>query len=291
MKNIGNFGILIMIIIISSCSKTLKIENAAKKQMVATFKEVANDPSNVKVSNIETKFVNDSLCILSADVSAKNGLGVEIQDKCEYIYIMSKGKLYEAYQDVDSDNEGIFQTEEKYAKEKKGKIYESLSYSDGLRYLAAIFVNEQGREVGNKKGDVLSIPVPTGTGVWQINSSQNEFGEKVNDKYLFLTGKGFFSNSATTDAELTSVLFIEESGAFALRLIEYDSNIVKNDDFYNCKIKDPEGNIYEFDLVNDEESGDFHLDNTEAENNMQKILGGGGVVSVSIKKPLYGFHS
>lgn len=263
------------------------MESTARKQMETTLKEVAKDPASVKVSNVETKFANDSLCILNADFTAKNALGEEVRERCEYVYVSSNGKQYEAYQEISSNDDCVFQTEEQYNKDKKGKIYESLPYADGLRYLSVVFVNTNGREAGVKEGNHFSIPVPTGTGAWQLNSSMDEFGEKGNAKYLYLVGKGNFSNSAATGEELTAVLFVEKSELFAVRLLEYDSNIVKNDGFYDCKIKDSNGDIYEFEFANDEDYGDLHLfgmDKSKDLNNMQKILNCGGVITVSIKE-------
>ena len=100
--------------LMTSCSKSAKLEKVAKEQMEATFKEIARDPSSVSLSNIETVYSDDSLCILHCDFSAKNGLGAEVKDKCEYIFISSNGKNYESYMEISKNEEGVFVSPEKY---------------------------------------------------------------------------------------------------------------------------------------------------------------------------------
>ena len=99
-------------LVVSSCSSPgSKIEKAAQAQVQATLTELAKDPSSVKFDNIQTKFLDDSLCILQMNWTAKNGLGHEVTDQIEYYYIGSNGKFYEAYQEFSGDGE-IFCTEE-----------------------------------------------------------------------------------------------------------------------------------------------------------------------------------
>lgn len=137
MKQIKIWSILMlavmMILSIESCSESAKLEKTAKEQMEATFKEMARDPSSVSISNIETVFCDDSLCIIHCDFTAKNGLGVEVTDRCEYVFIHSNGKNYESYQEISKNEEGVFVNKEKYEKDKKGTIYESLPYEEGLK--------------------------------------------------------------------------------------------------------------------------------------------------------------
>lgn len=136
MKHYGILSVMMLVAMMSlmtSCSESAKLEKAAKEQMETTFKEMARDPSSVQLSNIETVYGDDSLCILHCDFSAKNGLGAEVKDKCEYIFIHSNGKNYESYMEINKSEEGVFVSKEKYEKDKKGTIYESLPYEAGLR--------------------------------------------------------------------------------------------------------------------------------------------------------------
>lgn len=290
-KGLKIFGLLFICLIMGACSQSSKLKSYAKKQMEQTFKEIAKDPSSVKLSDEDIVYNDDSLCIIHVNFSAKNGLGADVKYRFEYVFIHSNNKEYEGFQQINDEEDGVFVAKEKYAKSKNGKIFENLSYEEGLHYLAAVFVNTEGREAGNKEGSFFNIPVPTGTGSWEINSYTDEFGEKGAVKYLVIQGIGVFSNSATTDSRMTAVLFVDKSDAFSLRLIEYDSNIVKSDDYYDVRVKDNDGQIYEWVMSNDEESGQmttntFFSDRTDSELNqtMQKILNKGGVVTFAIKE-------
>lgn len=279
------FTLLLACGLVIACTQSSKLEGAAKKQMESTFKEMAKDPESAKIENIQTMFSNDSLCIIHADFSAKNSFGHEVKNKGEYVFICSNGKYYEAYQDINGEEAGVFVKEEKYTKDKKGTIYEPLSYEEGIRYLAAIFVNGNGREAGVKDYEDFTIPVPTGTGSWELKSYKDEFGESGASKYLVLLGNGVFSNSATTDSKMSAVLFYDKSGAFALKLVEYDSNIAKDNESYTCRIKDSKGAIFEMTLRNNEESGQLAPDFMEKDNKtMKHILENGGIITVSLRE-------
>ena len=286
MKKLTTFLVLssTLLLVISSCSTpSSMIEKAAQTQAQATLTEIAKDPTSVKFDNIQTKFLNDSLCILQMNWTAKNGLGHEVTDQIEYYYIGAKGKFYEAYQEFTGDGV-LFCTEEQYDKQKKGKIYESLSYSDGLRYLVALFTNSSGREAGNSEGSPFVIDVPTGTGQWDLKAYTDEFGEEGNEKYLTLRGTGSFSNSATTGSNMSAILFVEKGGDFSFRLIEYSSSIVKSDDSYSYHIKDSEGNLYEMTLYNSYSSGQMTTWKPADVTKMSTILNKGGVFTVAVRE-------
>lgn len=275
--------LVVMMALMASCSKSAKLKKAAKEQMENTFKEMARDPSSVNVSNIEAVYSDDSLCILHCDFSAKNGLGTEVKDKCEYIFISSNGKNYESYMEINKSEDGVFVSREKYEKEKKGTIYESLPYETGLRYLAAIYVNGKGREAGAKESEEFNIPVPTGTGSWELRAYQDEFGEKGAQKYLLLMGSGVFSNSATTNSRMTAILYMDKDD-FSFKLIEYDSSVAKNDHSFTYRIKDAEGDVYEMTLYNSESSGQMSAWGSEDFKKMEEILSKGGVITVSVRE-------
>ena len=277
-------AIVLCVLALCSCSQKSKLESMAKDQMEKTFKEMAKDPESVKLSNLETVYSDDSLCIIHVDFAAKNGLGYEIKNRCEYIFISSNGKNYESYQEIAKEEDGVFVSQDKYNKEKKGTIYETLDYEPGLRYLAAIYVNENGREAGNSEGESFSIPVPTGTGSWEMKSYKDEFGEEGASKYLVLMGSGVFSNSATTNSKMTAVLFMEKTGDFSFKLIEYSSSVVKSDDSYDYRIKDSEGEVHEMTLYNGEESGQMSSWSSDNKETMKKILNKGGVITVSVRE-------
>lgn len=252
--------------------------------MESTSKEIAKDPSSVKLSNIETCFSDDSLCIIHTDLTAKNGLGVDVTNRYEYIFINSNGKNYESFHDISNAEEEVYVTAEKYNAIKKGKIYEQLSYEAGIRYLAAINVNSMGREVGVKNGENFSISVPTGTGSWEVNAYKDEFGEDSSLKYLSLIGNGVFSNSATTNSEMIAILYVDKNSDFSFKLVEYNLSVVKSDDSYDFHIKDATGEIYDMILYNNSETGQMSSWSSEYNVIMQKILTKGGTITVAVRE-------
>lgn len=287
MKYFKLFFILFISIFLSSCFKSSKLKSEAKKQMEITFKEIATDPSSVKLTNEEVVYNDDSLCIIHVDYAGKNGLGAEINSKYEYVMLSYNGKYYEAYQQLTSNDIAVFKTREDFEKSKDEQIYGSLSYESALYYLAAVFVNTQGREKGNKDATSFNIPVPTGTGCWQIGTFTNEFGEKTLNKFLILQGNGVFSNSATTNSRLLAALYVNTNDAFSLVLVEYGSHIVKSDDKYNVRIKNSKGEIFNMTLYGDRASGyltpspfDSNYNNYDA--TIKHILNGDGEVVFSI---------
>ncbi len=291
MKHISLLSIFMLVSsmsIMTSCSQSSKLESLAKNHMESIFKEIAVNPSSVNISDVETVYSDDSLCIIHCNFSAKNNFGVDIKNNCEYIFINSNGKNYESYNMIDKGDK-VFVTPDEYEKNKKGTIYETLPYNAGLRYLAAISVNGRGREAGNKDGNDVDIPVPTGTGSWELMAFEDEFGEKSSDKYLLLVGNGVFSNSATTNSEMR-VIFYANKGSFAFKLIEYSSSVVKNDHFYTYRVKDSEGEVSEMNLYNDKSSGQMNIyswsDNYDI---MKNVLSKGGTITISVKeKTRYG---
>ena len=106
-------------------------------------------------------------------------------------------------------------------------VYEDLDFANAILYRTAIYINSNGREVGNPDAE-FSIPIPTGTGLWELDAFDDEFGDKTNEKYIRLTGKGVFSNSAATHEKLIGHLFLDKE-RISFRLIEYGSHVVKED--------------------------------------------------------------
>ena len=283
MRNLNVLGTLVLFVLaLCSCNQQSKLESMAKEQMEKTFKEMAKDPKSVKLTNSATVYSDDSLCIIHVDFSGDKWFGIEVKDRYEYIFISSNGKNYESYHVIAKEEDGIFVSQEKYNKEKKGTIYETLDYESGIRYLAAIYVNGNGREAGNSDGETFSIPVPTGS--WEIKSYKDEFGEEGAAKHLVLMGSGVFSNSATTNSEMTALLFMDKTGEFSFKLIEYNSSVVKSDDSYDYRIKDSTGEVYEMILYNDEESGQMSSWSSENKDIMKKILDKGGIITVSVRE-------
>lgn len=281
MKNL--LFILLLSVVIVSCQSS-KLKSEAQTQMELTLKEAATDPTSVKLSNAEVVYNDDSLCIIHVDCAGKNGLGNEMNSKIEYVMLRNNDKFYEAFQQLTSEVEGVYMTEENFEKNKKGHIYEKLSYESALFYLAAVFVNSQGREAGVKDGEPFAIPVPTGTGLWQIVTVRDEFGEKTSDKYLLLQGTGVFSNSATTNSRLLVGMYVmgsDDSVCFLLG--EYGTNVVKTSDTYDVHAKDAKGQVYNMTLEGDPNTGRLTPSYYDSAT-LQHLLNSDGIVMFSVRE-------
>ena len=71
------------LLVLCSCNS---FEDEAKDQMKKTMKELAKKPTTFDISNINTLYVCDSLCILQFTTHCQNGLGEWIDKKYEYAY-------------------------------------------------------------------------------------------------------------------------------------------------------------------------------------------------------------
>lgn len=289
MRHLTSLMVILAVLILTACSQSQKTSSEARTSMEALVKELAKNPESVKIDNVNAVYQNDSLSILHFDFTAKNGLGMESTDKMEYIYLIQGDKKYEAIHELAADS--VYVDNPTWEKNRKGNIYENLEYDAALRYLAAIFINGNGRVVGDKaRENEVKIEVPTGTGAWELKRYSDSFGEETDDKYLVLMGDGVFSNSATTNSNLKVVFFIDGNG-FSFRLFEYGSSPVKDDDAtYVTRIKDSEGNVHDFRLWNSGQSGQIgsFYNRTEDYQKIVDILKKGGDIIVLMNYSKYG---
>ena len=271
-----------------SCSENpaAKLESQAKDNLTTNIKDVAEDKEDVKIENIKTVYSSDSLCILHYDIKGKMGIGIsdgkdfDITLSAEYIFLSRDGKLYEASQLLSEDS--VYVSKATLDKLKKGKIYEKLSYDDAIMYRTILYVNARGKEVGNKDAEV-NIPNPMGTGLWELDVYNDEFGEPTNDKYLRLTGKGNFSNSGATGESLRVHLFVDKDG-MNFRFIEYDSSVVKETGFCFLKIKDAKGEVHNL-TFHCSDDGYILPYSEEVTEELKKIVEMEGVMSVNAEIP------
>ena len=81
---------------------------------------------------------------------------------------------------------------------------------------------------------------------------------------MILTGYGIFSNTATTNSKMSCFLYIEQ-GLFTrsfMRLVEYNSHVVKDSAIGNLSIKDKNGDIHYF-IVENSSNGYLYVINNE----------------------------
>lgn len=279
--------VALAVILLTACSQSVKTSSEAKTSMEALVKELARNPESVKIENVNAIYQNDSLSILRFDFTAKNGFGMESTDKMEYIYLIQGDRKFEAIHELAADS--VYLDNATWDRKRIGNIYENLDYDGALRYLAAIYINENGRVVGDKAHEQeVKVLVPTGTGAWQLKRYSDSFGDETDDKYLVLMGDGVFSNSATSNSKLKVVFFIDND-SFSFRLFEYGSSPVKDDDAaYVTRIRDSEGNIHNFRMYNAGQSGQIGTYGSDKYNEIVDILSKGGEITVLMNYNHYG---
>ena len=156
MKKIKSLALLALTTLICSCSNGL--ESAAKQQMEETMKELAKDPSSIQITNVETMFSNDSICVLHFKFSGKNGFGGVSSDEMEYIYL-----TYHNNNNETKTMETVFKLDEKKSvleiardsyREKKWETDNNKDLSDEdkkawyIHFEANFYMMFNGREVG-----------------------------------------------------------------------------------------------------------------------------------------------
>lgn len=161
MTRIKEIMCLFALLLIISCSKGL--ESAAKEQMEKTMKELAKDPSSIQISNVETKFNNDSICIIHFKLSGKNGFGGVSSSNIEYVYmIKSKDGVKSKWETIKKldEEESILSQARKDYEEKKWETDTNKNLSDDDKKAWYIFFTAEfnmmfsGRKVGAKDDDV-----------------------------------------------------------------------------------------------------------------------------------------
>lgn len=273
------------ILLIAACTpKVETIETKTISTFKESIKEKLEEPESAIIDEIETMYSNDSLCIIHANLTAKNKLGQESTIKLEYIYLIAEQNSYEVYFERNTDF--VYMSPLLLEAEKKGELYESLTYDDAIRYLASLKIMKDGRKVGDKIGLTVKIPLALNVGSWKKRQFVDEFNEKTNDSYLFLESDGVFSNSATTNSE-SEIYFYVTSNSISFRLIEYSSHLVKDYGAYDMTIKDANGNIKMFHLHN-RGNGDMYFNDyygrSKQEAEFKQILEQEGSINCLIEK-------
>ncbi len=276
-KILKTFFPIVLVSLCISCGGN-GIERKAKETMRNTAKELAKDPSAVKLTNEEILFSNDSLCVINVDITGKNSFDKEVTDNMEYIYLISNGVAYEALHKTKEFK--AYLTQEEYEKDKVNKIYMWLDYPEGLYYISSTLINTDGRAVGATGFDQsIHIPSITGAGDWELGEFHDEFGDGTGKKYLLLFGWGEFSNSATTDSRLMASLQVFD-GDFSFHLFEYGDIMVKGEKFCTFKIKDSNGNVHEMPMFNASSGSTMFFPREKYNYDMEQILSNGGEIVV-----------
>lgn len=113
MKKVIMFLLLAVIMasmsaVFTSCNS---FEDEAIAQMRKTMKELAKNPDTYKITDIDVKFCNDSVCVIHTKEKGQNGMGGWSSSMSEYVYVKTtyKGEVHymESVLDLsDEDNKG-----------------------------------------------------------------------------------------------------------------------------------------------------------------------------------------
>lgn len=139
--------------------------------------------------------------------------------------------------------------------------------------------------------------IAEGTGIWEKREYVDEFNEPTGAWYVTTTATGTFSNTATTNSEVTAVLIIDEQN-IAIMLYEYGHYPVTNTSSkmleYSVRIKDGNDETYTYEgflaagsdrivLWSDESFGAYDSTRT-LYSEMINILSAGGNVRFAISE-------
>lgn len=89
---------------LTGCSS---LESDAKRQMDNSFKELANDPSSVNISDVQIVFSTDSCVVIQCTLRAKNDFGALVRSNMEYIYAVDNDCIREAIKNLDKEKSSI----------------------------------------------------------------------------------------------------------------------------------------------------------------------------------------
>ncbi|MBQ6963291.1 MAG: hypothetical protein IJP79_06265 [Paludibacteraceae bacterium] len=224
-------------ILASSCSKTSGIESDAEDALEKKLDKSVNS----SVSKIEKNkvFLSDSLCIFHVLTEVTSKLPFDIAPKYEYIYMINQNNAYESFSLL---SDSVYMTKEEYEQDKKGKIYENVKYEDFIYNRAVQRINEEGNLVGDDSGKPVELKLSLKTGLWELKSYMDEFGEASNEKYICVQGTGTSNDNVYSD--YYSYLFVD-SQCVSIKLAKYGINILNENTQCTLKIKDAKGEVLE----------------------------------------------
>lgn len=144
---------------LTSCQESL--ESEAKKQLKTTMKELLKDPDSATLTNVQTAYSSDSVCVIYFDCKAKNVFGGYSSSSMEYIYCIDKensnGERIELVSSIGEDEdfkksvmalaEHDYQREMRWLSEDEKKNWKDIF----LDIRARLRCKEHGRVVSNTK--------------------------------------------------------------------------------------------------------------------------------------------
>ena len=228
--------ILILIcLFLVSCSKKDRLLSQAKRDAKEMIEKKAMEPENfnrdIRLEDIMPVYEGDSLCILYLTVNFKNALGMDTNQRVEFVHF---GDYWFTHiPDNDKGETTIYLPEESFAKEKKGRIYENYQYDDAIYYRAALHLNKQ-----NKDG-YLDIPIKTG--LWELENYKDSYNEDTDNNYLLLSS--FYCSAEDEKYDIKAELIIDQETIFfrLWRRLSGDFSIASNDGTFTLYVEESSG--------------------------------------------------
>ncbi|MCR5645315.1 MAG: hypothetical protein K6F96_02835 [Bacteroidales bacterium] len=154
--------LIVVSFVVSGC--TSSIERKASKEMKRKMTEVAKIPESVKITNVKTAYVDDSLCILHYDFAGKNSYGAVVKNRYEFVYLIHDdygvGSVLAYYHDLEDDKsvielakEDFKENELRFSEELKDKKKREENKKLCLKQEAYLQCWLNGYEVGEKDND------------------------------------------------------------------------------------------------------------------------------------------
>lgn len=159
-----------------------------------------------------------------------------------------------------------------YRKKKKASIIKTIiigivsSLSILFLLIISVFIFEP-KEDNNPYDPVY--------GFWTIENYVNDFNETTGEKYVLqIAENGSFSNSATTNSELTAEILIDQND-IRVKLKEYDDFYAKDEEYIDFKAKRNNDVIDLHGFIDNQ--GYIDVGNTNSSPLMKLLLQGGAV--------------
>lgn len=162
--------LLIPAILVSSCSspsnnkienkqeeKTIveDLESKAKRQMMATIKELANNPISVSISKFEKEFEFDSLYVAKFTMRAQNEFGGYSITDYEYIYMIKEDGIHDALVDLKVNPKIIMLASRAFnVASKKDK---NADFTSSIKVAANSLVSFVGRKVPDRPVEEIKL--------------------------------------------------------------------------------------------------------------------------------------
>ena len=172
------FVCLLIAIALTACTKKDRLLSKAKTDAKEMIEKMAKDPDNfdkdIRLEDITPVYESDSLCILYLKIKHQNILGMDVNQKFEFVHFGNQW----FYHSPDDNDAPVYLTKEFLEENKKAKIYENYEYDDAIYYRAALYYN--------KMSEDGSLYIPLKTGLWELENNEDDSKIALEGNHLVL---------------------------------------------------------------------------------------------------------